>query len=101
MDPDPDPTPDLTPFFSANFFSFFQALFFSSLNTFMRKGKDLDPDPDPYLYKIRIRDAQNMRIRVDPQHCTEPSRYLGKRWSILTISAEKGENKINCEWWPE
>jgi hypothetical protein len=23
--------------------------FFSQLNTFMRKGKDLGPDPDPYL----------------------------------------------------
>ncbi len=24
--------------------------YFSPLNTFMRKGKDLDPDPDPYLW---------------------------------------------------
>jgi hypothetical protein len=23
--------------------------YFSPLNTFMKKGKDLEPDPDPYL----------------------------------------------------
>ncbi len=74
----PDPTPDLTPFFSdfkekhfsSYFFSYnlpagtlssvycfkdivcqilFCKRYFSPLNTFMRKGKNPDPEPDPYL----------------------------------------------------
>jgi hypothetical protein len=67
MDPDGDPTLDLTPFFSdskdgkkfvfLHIFSFnlpagtlssvWKILFFSLLSTFMRKGKDPKPDPDP------------------------------------------------------
>jgi hypothetical protein len=62
MDPDPvpDPDPDPTSFsliLSAkekNYFfvkMVFCRHYFTPLNTFMRKGKDLelDPDPDPHL----------------------------------------------------
>jgi hypothetical protein len=58
MDPDPDPTPDPIPFFidikdakKICVKMLFAGIYFSPLNTFMRKGKDPEPDPDqdPYL----------------------------------------------------
>jgi hypothetical protein len=60
--------------------------YFTPLNTFKRKGKDLelDPDPDPHL---RLMDPdpggpKNMRIlRIDPQHYKNPYLSLcGMQW---------------------
>ncbi len=47
-------------------FYFASKHYFSSLNTFVRKGKDPEPDPDPYLWLMELdsdaRDQRNVRI---------------------------------------